>query len=329
MPEKIDAVFLWVDSADPAWRDKKAKYQPAKASEASASDVRYRDYGTLKYALRSLEKYAPWLNQIFLITDQQVPEWLDTYSSKVKIIDHREIIDDKYLPVFNSSVIEMNIDKIPGLSEKFVYFNDDMLLNRPLSPEDFFQGDQPCDYRIYKPIVPFEEFDHILINNGILLNSYLDSKWPLSKKGIFSKKYGSDLFRNLLMMPYLKRSGVPGYVEPHGPLSLKKSSFALARQIWPKEIAENNTHRFREYNDVTVWLVRHLQLERGEFCPRDATFTRFLRLNQTDEIKQTLESQRNGAICINDDVVDDYETCARKVNEYLEKKFPEKSSFEK
>ena len=72
MPEKIDAVFLWVDSADPAWRDKKAKYQPAKASEASASDVRYRDYGTLKYALRSLEKYAPWLNQIFLITDQQV-----------------------------------------------------------------------------------------------------------------------------------------------------------------------------------------------------------------------------------------------------------------
>lgn len=197
-----------------------------------------------------------------------MPEWLDTYSSKVKIIDHREIIDDKYLPVFNSSVIEMNIDKIPGLSEKFVYFNDDMLLNRPLSPEDFFQGDQPCDYRIYKPIVPFEEFDHILINNGILLNRYLDSKWPLSKRGIFSKKYGSDLFRNLLMMPYLKRSGVPGYVEPHGPLSLKKSSFALARQIWPKEIAENNTHRFREYNDVTVWLVRHLQLERGEFCPR-------------------------------------------------------------
>ncbi|GHN53969.1 Stealth CR1 domain-containing protein [Lactobacillus delbrueckii] len=329
MPEKIDAVFLWVDSADPAWRAKKVQYLPAKARESSTSDIRYRDYGTLKYAFRSLEKFAPWLNQIFLITDQQVPEWLNTANSKIKIIDHSEIIDQKYLPVFNSSVIEMNIDKIPGLAEHFIYFNDDMILNRPLSPEDFFKDGQPCDDRIYKPIVPLEDFDHILINNGILLNRYLDGRWPLSKKGIFSPKYGSTLFRNLLVLPYLKKSGVPGYVEPHGPLSLKKSSFALAKKIWPEEIAENNTHRFREYNDVTIWLVRHLQLERGEFHPRDAKFNRFLRLNQTEEIKKTLEGQRNGAICINDKAVDDYDTCARKVDEYLEKKFPEKSNFEK
>ncbi|MBP2058107.1 hypothetical protein J2Z60_001284 [Lactobacillus colini] len=329
MSKEIDFVITWVNDKDKNWNKKRAQYMPDydNAYEDGASSERFRDYGTLLFLFRSIEKYSPWVHKIYLITDNQTPEWLNT-NDKVKIIDHTKIIDKKYLPIFNSSVIEMNMYKIPNLSEYFVYFNDDMILNKELQPTDFFKDELPRDSRIYTGIVPKEDFDHILLANGILLNKYIDHKWPISKRGIFNLKNGINLLRTILFLPQLLKSGIPGYVEPHGPLSLRKSSFYKAKEIWGDKIEKNNTHRFRELDDITVWLIRHLQLELGEFYPRSAKFNSFYTLDQVDNIVKDLTKKVSSTMCINDKNIENYDEKIVVIKDALYKKFPEKSKFE-
>ncbi|MDR0449403.1 MAG: Stealth CR1 domain-containing protein [Rickettsiales bacterium] len=132
----IDLVYLWVDGSDKKWLAKKnAALGVARGSGVAAR--RWRDNDELKYSLRSVEKFAPWINHIFIITDGQRPKWLAN-NPKITIVDHKEIIDEKYLPTFNSVTIESNIYKIPGLSEHFLYANDDMFFGRPVQPDFFF-----------------------------------------------------------------------------------------------------------------------------------------------------------------------------------------------
>lgn len=138
----VDLVYLWVNGNDPEWIAKRNK-AIGKTDENSTlnCDGRYADNDELKYSLRSAEMYAPWLRKIFIVTDNQVPEWLDTTNPKIQIIDHKEILPPEALPCFNSSVIEHFIARIPGLSERYLYANDDMYFNRPVTPEDFFGAD--------------------------------------------------------------------------------------------------------------------------------------------------------------------------------------------
>lgn len=330
LDRKIDFVILWVNGSDKNWLYKKNKYL-AKYNNyyhGGSSSERYRDYDTLLFLFRSIDNYAKWVNKIYLVTDHQVPVWLKN-NKKVKIIFHDQIIKKQYLPVFNSSVIEMNIYKIPQLSENFVYFNDDMILNKRLRPSDFFLKGKPRDFRIYTSITPTEDFDHILINNGILLNSFIAGTWPKSKRGIINWKNGFNQLRTVLVLPQLIKSGIPGYLEPHGPLSFNKSIFLKAEKIWKKELKKNNLHRFRELNDITIWLIRHLQLELGEFYPRNPLFNRFYTLDQSEKIIKDLRKNISCSICINDKNIDDYDEKIAKIKNELYLKFPNKSQFEK
>ena len=126
---KIDFVVTWVDGGDPIWQAKKAKYSGAvDTSKNSMNSVKaYRDWGTFKYWFRGVEKFAPWVNKVYLVTDQQKPSWLDINSEKLVLVDHTEIICNDYLPVFSANPIESNIHRIPGLSEHFVFFNESPL----------------------------------------------------------------------------------------------------------------------------------------------------------------------------------------------------------
>lgn len=102
------------------------------------SENRYRDSSELRYSIRSLVKHAPWVRHIYVVTDNQIPNWLNPETDKLSIISHTEIFPNKsHLPVFSSPAIEANIHRIPGLSKKFIYFNDDVFLGAPVTPEDF------------------------------------------------------------------------------------------------------------------------------------------------------------------------------------------------
>jgi len=139
----VDVVYAWVDGSDPQWRERRdqAKHdQTGRAPTRGATgDERYRSADELRYSLRSIDQFAPWVNHIYVVTDQQRPVWLDSEFPGVTVVDHREIwIDEESLPVFNSHAIEANLHRIPHLSEHFVYLNDDLFLTRPTTASSFF-----------------------------------------------------------------------------------------------------------------------------------------------------------------------------------------------
>jgi len=141
---KIDLVYLWLDGNDKKWRAEKDKWQEietgkVKLATEATIEARWRDNDEFKYAIRSAAKFAPWINHIYIVTCMgQVPSWLDTSNPKITIVDHTEIMPADGLPNFNATAIENCIINIPGLSEYFIYANDDMFFGRPLSPSYFF-----------------------------------------------------------------------------------------------------------------------------------------------------------------------------------------------
>ncbi len=118
---KIDLVYLWCDGSDPKWLKKKEYWQQkyGLVNAEAAYSCRFIQHDELKFSLRSVEMYMPWINHIFIVSDEQVPEWLDTDNPKISIVDHRDIIPEDALPTFNSNAIEACLCNIPGLSEHF------------------------------------------------------------------------------------------------------------------------------------------------------------------------------------------------------------------
>lgn len=138
--EPIDIVYTWVDGADPAWAEKRAFWAGEKSEITfdAALASRFESHDELRHSLRSVEMYASWCRHIYLVTDGQTPSWLAEDHPKLTVIDHRDLFPPEELPVFNSHAIESRIHQIPGLSERFVYLNDDMFFGGPVAPEVFF-----------------------------------------------------------------------------------------------------------------------------------------------------------------------------------------------
>lgn len=153
----IDVVITWVDGDDISHREKRRKY--ASADELTNDDIggeiRYKSVGEIRYCLASILRFAPFVRKIFIVTDNQNPQ-LDDFietefpdrTAEIVIIDHKVIFEgyESYLPVFNSLAIETMLWRIPGLSDHYVYFNDDVLLAAPVEPDDFFVGDSLVCY---------------------------------------------------------------------------------------------------------------------------------------------------------------------------------------
>ncbi len=137
---KIDLIYLWVDGDDPEWRSRREPYMPVTEQQDRQTfcDGRVADNDELKYSLRSVEMYATWVNHIYIVTDKQTPNWLNTKNPKVTIIDHTEILPPEVLPMYNSRAIELAIHRIKGLSEHYIFANDDMTFGRKVSPNFFF-----------------------------------------------------------------------------------------------------------------------------------------------------------------------------------------------
>jgi hypothetical protein len=128
----IDVVYTWVDDQEPDFIESLNSHLPeGSRNRTTTSRARFKNHDELKYSLRSLSAYAPWVNRIFIVTNGQRPAWISDHP-KLQFVHHKDILDASYLPTFNSHVIESALHKIPGLSEHYVYFNDDVLLLRPL-----------------------------------------------------------------------------------------------------------------------------------------------------------------------------------------------------
>ncbi len=136
----IDLVYMWVDGNDPEWQKKRNSYVGGSRNQSQevVGDARWRNIDELRYSLRSVEMYAPWINHIYIVTDEQTPEWLNTDHPKISIVDHKSILPAEAIPVFSSTTIESCIYRIPGLSEHFILGNDDTMFTKPTTRELFF-----------------------------------------------------------------------------------------------------------------------------------------------------------------------------------------------
>jgi len=141
----VDVVYTWVNGNDPAWRTKKEKRLRElgyNVPETANHDSRFIQHDELKYSLRSLYRFSPWIRKVYIVTDNQIPSWFDRKNDWAIIVDHTDIFEDKSaLPTFNSNAIETQLHRIPGLSENYLYFNDDFFLGRPCTKQDFFSKD--------------------------------------------------------------------------------------------------------------------------------------------------------------------------------------------
>ena len=112
---KIDVVITWVDGNDKAWQAEKEKYLPLRSDK-----VRYRNWDNVQYIFRGIEKFMPWVNCVHFVTWGHLPKWMNTNYEKLHVVNHKDFIPKEYLPTFNSNAIELNLHRIPGLSENFI-----------------------------------------------------------------------------------------------------------------------------------------------------------------------------------------------------------------
>jgi len=330
----IDVVVMWVDGNDPEWIREKEKYSPMR-SDDSDTVIRYRDWGVMKYWFRSIEKYMPWVRKVHFVTWGHIPDFLDADNPKLNIVKHDEFMDRAVLPCFNSSAIEMNIFRIPDLAEHFVFFNDDMFVTKPLSPDCFFVNDLPCQYYAEIPMI-FEgaprNFQMVTMNILRIINNHFEKRKCFKKhrKKYISPKYPlADNIRSIflrLFNPYF----MTGFRNYHMPAPLLKATF---KEIWEKEpevLEALASHRFRDAADVNHWLALWWQLMSGSFVPKKNHCRYYeISIHTIDQICEAITKGEYEMICINDaDSQLDYNYLSKRIQAAFEEKLPQKSSFE-
>lgn len=327
----IDVVITWLDGSDKAWLEEKIKYLPENEKyKAGVSADRFRSWDNLQYIFRGIEKYMPWVNKVHFVTWGHLPKWLNKDCPKLNIVNHKDFIPEKYLPTFNSCTIELNFHRIPGLSEQFINFNDDMFVIGPTKASDFFVDGLPKDTAILTPFtVNPNGIAALEMNNLEVVNTYFsrdDIKKNLGKW--FNVKYGMKNLRTLIFMQWKRINGI---YEPHVPLGFLKSTY---NELWEKEnelFDSTSMNKFRSKNDITDWLIRHWQLAKGDFIPRSPKFSKYLCLpSDMEAVMETLNNPgKCRLLCINDsDDVKDFDGMKKKVNAALDRFLPDKSDFE-
>lgn len=327
--EDIDIVIPWVDGSDPEWLNDKNKYSPPSGTDATLQ--RYRDFGLLKYNFRGFAKFAPWVRKVHFITWGHIPEWLDTNCPKLHIVRHEDYIPKKWLPTFSVNPIELNMHRIDGLAEHFIYFNDDTYLLRPVRTKDFFREGMPVDDAVFSPVIPDmnDPIGKIAYNDMEIINKHF-TKSDVVKTNIgklLNLRYGPKLPRTLFLMPW---HHLLGFFNDHLPTPFLKETFET---LWDEEeelLAEVSSHRFRDYSgDVNQWLMRYWQFCKGRFVPASPKRGKDLDINSHDTINAIIK-QKYSMICINDKI--DTEEQFLRVRDELDQAFssilPDKCIFE-
>ncbi|HEU5128879.1 MAG TPA: stealth family protein [Glycomyces sp.] len=137
----IDAVYMWVDGEDPEWSALRARHLHGDAADHThlTGASRYTSRDELKYSLRSLHAFAPFIRNVYIVTAGQTPAWLDTDAPGIRVVDHAEIFaDPSALPVFSSHAIATQLHRIPGLADHYLVLNDDVFFGRPSQAGQFF-----------------------------------------------------------------------------------------------------------------------------------------------------------------------------------------------
>lgn len=333
--ENIDIVIPWVDPTDPVWqKEHKFMAESEGIIIADDSDARYRDWDIIKYFFRSVDKCMPWVRKIHFVTYGHIPEWLNTESAKLHIVKHSDFIPKEYLPTYSSHTIELNMHRIEGLAEQFIYFNDDIVVLRKLKPSYFFKHGLPCDYAVLYPLISDHRYSamDIALTDIEIVNDYYSPRESIKSNPLkwFNPKYGVHNLQNFFMLPWPRFSHLYG---KHLCNSFLKTTF---EEVWSKEqevLNDTCSHHFRTKRDINQWVMREWQLAKGSFYPTSPKRGQYYGIKNNNSILlDDIRKRKYKIVCINDNNAEpiiDFEKTKKEITDALEDVFPEKSSFEK
>ena len=334
----IDIVITWVDGSDKEWIKEKNKYLPKeKQTDIDAAANRFRDWDNVKYIFRGIEKFAPWVHKVFFVTCGQTPKWMNTKNDRLVLVNHKDYMPAEYLPTFSSHPIELNMHRIKGLSEHFIYMNDDFFFTKPVKSSDLFdKNGLPKLIALERPLVAEDEIFYQILHNN--LNS-INSLFPKTKT---KKKFKNKFFKASIPGSYFCNKFFNcfgkdiwlGFQIEHLPAPFLKSSIESCWKDFYNKLDETSKNKFRSICDVNQYLFTEYQLCTGKFSP-----DRYKRKGELfniddgndeniDKLCKAIEKQKYKMICLNDSNIEHFEETRDKVNAALDSILPEKSSFE-
>lgn len=294
--ENIDFVFPYVTSDDVSWQEeyKKALIEDGRGDCWATGIERFRDSGMLKYTFRALEKNLPWLHKVHMLVmaESQVPAWINR--ENVNVIVHKDFIPENLLPTFNSSTIEMFLPKLKGVSNTFIYGNDDTLFTRPLEPTFFFDGGKPI-YQV------------------VLRNFYETAPGDIMRRNDYNLYFNTDQTKRVV-------------TTQHGPIPYKMAWIKECYKKFEKEMIASCT-KFRTETDLNQYLFALYQMMEKEIVNTKRNYVTGILTPRFLEKIKSLDFSSIDEICINDTD----STTPEQWSQLLEKlntEFPNKCKYE-
>lgn len=323
--EPIDIVYLWCDFADTRFRNKlilTQKRMNLAVREAENGKCRYASNDELRYSLRSVDKFLPWIRHVHLLVDDDIslPEWLDAENGRLKVHRWGSIMPMEKLPCFNASTFEFFLQDVPGLSERFLFSNDDTLVCRAVEPSFFFAQDGWPIYRYGKSKVPFYEKEIEDYYIHVIAQSFRFAQNNFGVVGGYRKAFG-----------FLNHHNIDAYV---------KSDLAEFKNRYPEIWDAQTSHPFRDRAQIhrevysgfafSLGHAHYRQIHRPWYETlfgkphRDSWHCSAAR----KDISKAFKRIKPTLLCVNDSplVTDDDH---RIVEKFLQSLLPDKSGFEK
>lgn len=307
----IDLVYTWVDGTDPAWQQKRAQVTGETYHAESASAARFLSRDELRYSLRSIHANAPWIRNIYIVTDEQTPPWLDSTQPNIRVVSHKEIFSDPtVLPVFNSHAIESQLHRIDGMAEHFLYLNDDMFFGRPLAPQTFFLANGLSKFFLSQGRVP--------VGPVRVDDTPVDAAHKNNRR-LLADKFGP----------------VTTQVFQHVPYALRRSVMAEIEAEFRAEYTATMASRFRSTEDLSPVsnLYHHYAFLSGRALPGSVKYG-YVQLAVPDlaaRLARALERRDWEAYCINDAFSTEDQLAVQDavLRPFLDGYFPVPSPYEK
>ena len=311
----IDAVYTWADATSDRDRELLAERLrgAGRVPRAARSANRFRDLGTLRWSVRALLRFAPWVRTVHIATDGRRPPDLPA-DPRIRVVPHAAFFRNSVdLPTFNWSSIEANLGFIPDLAEHFIYLNDDMFLGRPTAPALFFDGDGTAICRVDDPLPPR--------SLRVRLQYWLQNDLRLG-----TQVFSADLFQRSVGGARHHAAAKNGALRR----TLHQASAARAsvlRGLWNRprigpELARLSARPFRGREDLCPFTLMaliacHEGLARvGPEVPTAVCFLRDDNVDKNAPLRALLDS-RPALFCLNDDVRERGDLARARVGEFL------------
>ncbi|MFV9452057.1 stealth family protein [Rhodococcus sp. NM-2] len=305
VPFPIDLVFSWVDGSDTRWQAQRARrMRNYVVGDGDDSPARYRQINELKYALRSVHMYAPWIRRIFVATDSPRPAWLAAHPRVTVVRSEEFFTDPSVLPTHNSHAVESQLHRIPGLAEHFLYANDDMFFGRAVAPQLFFTAGSVSRF--------IESGTRIGLGRNCPRRSGFENAARVNRV-LLQQRFGVTITRHL----------------EHTPVPLRRSVMAEMEEQFPREFAATAASPFRAAENISVTnsLYHYYALLTGRAVPHTAAKVRYVDTTTVAGLRALgplLAKRNKDMFCLNDGSTPEVDLAVRTatVTEFLDRYYP-------